>query len=165
MQTIAVLGTGMAGLGAAYALRDQPVRCICYDKNPYYGGHTATFVQPGGFVFDDGPHVSFTKNERLQSLFADNVCHEYETLPARLNNYWHGYWITHPAQCNLYGLPTLLDSSLGPCPGNLHDLSRLKQCVDQTRCLGNGGLTGLAEVDVNELARPLSHAAHASTRT
>src|SRR5262249_39070344 len=23
----------------------------------------------------------------------------------RVNNYWKGHWIKHPAQCNLYGLP------------------------------------------------------------
>jgi protoporphyrinogen oxidase len=106
MQTIAVLGSGMAGLGAAHALESQNVACAVYDKNAYFGGHTASFVQPNGFLFDVGPHVSFTKNERLQNLFADNVCQQYELLPARLNNYWHGYWFTHPAQVNLYGLPT-----------------------------------------------------------
>ncbi|MBV9328790.1 MAG: FAD-dependent oxidoreductase [Chloroflexi bacterium] len=96
----------MAGLGAAHALEGRDVQCVVYDKNPYYGGHTASFVQPNGFLFDVGPHVSFTKDERIQALFAGNVCQKYEILPARLNNYWHGYWITHPAQCNLYGLPT-----------------------------------------------------------
>src|SRR5438445_774869 len=108
MKTIAVMGTGMAGLGAAHALVGQDVRCIGYDKNPYYGGHTVTHAQPNGFLFDEGPHISFTKDERLQSLFADNVSQQYEVLPARLNNYWHGHWITHPAQVNLYGLPTEL---------------------------------------------------------
>jgi protoporphyrinogen oxidase len=95
----------MAGLGAAHALQGQNVRCTVYDKSPHYGGHTASFAQPNGFLFDVGPHVSFTKNERLQVLFAENVCQQYEILPARLNNYWQGYWITHPAQVNLHGLP------------------------------------------------------------
>ena len=108
MQMIAVLGTGMAGLGAAHALADQNVGCTVYEKDAYYGGHTASFAHPNGFLFDVGPHVSFTKNERIQNLFAENVGQQYERLPARLNNYWHGYWITHPAQVNLYGLPTEL---------------------------------------------------------
>src|SRR5215471_18288057 len=108
MRTIAVLGTGMAGLGAAHALADQNVACTVYEKHAYYGGHTASIAHPNGFLFDIGPHVSFTKNERIQNLFAKNVGQQYERLPARLNNYWHGYWITHPAQVNLYGLPTEL---------------------------------------------------------
>ena len=28
------------------------------------------------------------------------------SIRAHANNYWKGYWIKHPAQCNLYGLPT-----------------------------------------------------------
>jgi protoporphyrinogen oxidase len=44
--------------------------------------------------------------ERLQKLLAENVNHEYETLKTYINNYWKGHWIKHPAQCNLYGLPT-----------------------------------------------------------
>ena len=55
--------------------------------------------------FDEGPHVSFTKHERLQKLFADNVDNKYETLHTKVNNYWKGHWIKHPAQVNLYGLP------------------------------------------------------------
>jgi protoporphyrinogen oxidase len=27
-------------------------------------------------------------------------------LSTYINNYWRGYWVKHPAQCNLYGLPT-----------------------------------------------------------
>jgi protoporphyrinogen oxidase len=96
----------MAGLGAAYALKDEPVDCVCYDKNSYYGGHTATFASPGGFLFDEGPHVSFTTNTRIQELFARNVDQHFENVAARINNYWRGCWIPHPTQCNLYGLPS-----------------------------------------------------------
>ncbi len=98
----------MAAFGAAYALAAEGAAAVCYDKNAYYGGHTATFAHPTGFVFDDGPHLSFTKNERIQALLADSVGQQYEVLNARISNYWHGYWIAHPAQCNLYGLPAEL---------------------------------------------------------
>jgi len=103
--TIAILGTGMAGCGAAHRLRDEPVTTIMYDQHAYSGGHTASFTHPEGFTFDDGPHVSFTKDARFQALLAENVNHEYQTVPIRLNNYWHGHWITHPVQCNLRELP------------------------------------------------------------
>ena len=52
-----------------------------------------------------GPHVSFTKHERLQKLFADSIDEQYETLHTKVNNYWKGHWVKHPAQVNLYGLP------------------------------------------------------------
>src|SRR6185436_8478265 len=62
----------------------------------------------GRYTFDDGPHVSFTKHERLQTLFADNIDHKYEVIRTYINNYWRGHWVRHPAQVNLYGLPTEL---------------------------------------------------------
>ena len=40
-----------------------------------------------------------------RSLFADNIDGQYETLDTKVNNYWKGHWIKHPAQVNLHGLP------------------------------------------------------------
>lgn len=102
---IAIIGSGMAGLGAAYRLRSLGIASTMYDKNSYYGGHTASFQFDGGFLFDDGPHISFTKDPRIQDLLADGVDQEYETIQINLNNYWHGYWPQHPAQLHLHGLP------------------------------------------------------------
>ncbi|MBV7379798.1 protoporphyrinogen/coproporphyrinogen oxidase [Maritimibacter dapengensis] len=105
---IVILGTGMAGLGAAHHFNSQGVRARMYDKNSYPGGHTATFVHDSGFVFDDGPHISFSKDPRIQDLFASNVDGHYEKLQAYVNNYYHGAWVKHPAQANLHNLPTEL---------------------------------------------------------
>src|SRR5210317_163500 len=104
MTRVVLLGAGMAGFGAAYRLHIEGVRSIIYEKEFYYGGHAASFNR-NGYIFDDGPHISFTKNERIQRLFAGSVNNKYEVIQARTNNYWQGYWIKHPAQCNLYGLP------------------------------------------------------------
>jgi protoporphyrinogen oxidase len=104
MSAISILGAGMAGFGAAYRLYSEGISSVMYEKNSYHGGHAASF-QINGFIFDDGPHISFTKNERIQKLLAENVDQQYEFVQARSNNYWKGYWIKHPAQCNLYGLP------------------------------------------------------------
>ncbi len=105
MLPIVVLGTGMAGFGAARHLASERVPFEIYDKSPYYGGHTRTYTHPGGWIFDDGPHVSLTKDDRVKEIFANAVDGAYEEIPARLNNYWRGHWITHPAQVNLHGLP------------------------------------------------------------
>ena len=103
---IAILGTGMAGLGAGHRLKSEPVDIQFFDKNANYGGVTTTMQLPSGFTFDYGPHVSFTKDERIQDLFAGNVDGAYETIQYKLNNYWQGHWVTHPVQNNMYGLPT-----------------------------------------------------------
>ncbi len=106
--SIAVIGSGMAALGAAYRLRENGVVPTLYEKNTYPGGHTASWKNEQGFVFDEGPHISFTKDKRVQSLLAKSVNNEYEVINAKVNNYWKGHWIKHPAQCNLYGLPSEL---------------------------------------------------------
>jgi protoporphyrinogen oxidase len=105
---IVILGTGMAGLGAAHQLTQAKVGYQAFDKNEYPGGHTATFISDSGFVFDDGPHISFTSDERLKELFAANVNEEFETPNAAVDNYYQGHRIKHPVQCNLGGLPTEL---------------------------------------------------------
>src|SRR5262245_54950314 len=105
MTNVAVLGTGMGGCGAAYRLNSEGLRPVWYDKNGYHGGHTASFSHPGGFLFDQGPHVSFTKDSRIQELLAENVGHDYHTIQIKLNNYWRGYWPLHPVQLHLHGLP------------------------------------------------------------
>lgn len=105
MSNVVVLGTGMAGFGAAHRLREEGITPVMYDKNSYYGGHTMSFRHEPGFTFDIGPHISFTKDERIQELFADSVDQLYETIQISLNNYWRGHWPQHPVQLHLHGLP------------------------------------------------------------
>jgi protoporphyrinogen oxidase len=105
VELVTVLGSGMAALGASWRLRQEGAPHVLYDRNGHMGGHTWSHADPSGFVFDEGPHISFTKNTRIQKLFAENAGGEIETFTARVNNYWRGLWIKHPAQVNLYGLP------------------------------------------------------------
>src|SRR5580765_3213006 len=105
MSQICVLGTGMAGFGAAHRVHEAGAKAVLFDKRSHFGGHTASFTYPGGITFDEGPHVSFTKHERIQKLLAEAVDQKYETFHTKLNNYWKGFWVKHPAQINLYGLP------------------------------------------------------------
>jgi protoporphyrinogen oxidase len=102
---IVVLGTGMAGFGAALRLKAEGIRATLYDKAPYFGGHTASFRDAQGFLFDLGPHISFTKDARIQELFAQYVDQKYEAVQVKLDNYWRGLRLTHPVQLHLNGLP------------------------------------------------------------
>src|ERR1700745_133186 len=102
---IVVLGSGMAGCGAAHRMRAEDITPVMYDKNSYHGGHTASFRNETGFLFDVGPHISFTKDPRIQSLFAESVDQVFETVQINLNNYWRGHWPLHPVQRPLHGLP------------------------------------------------------------
>jgi protoporphyrinogen oxidase len=102
---IVVLGSGMAGFGAAHRLHAEGITPVMYDKNNYYGGHTASFRSDSGFLFDVGPHISFTKDSRIQNLFAESVDQQFETIQINLNNYWRGHWPKHPVQLHLRGMP------------------------------------------------------------
>ncbi|RIH65691.1 FAD-binding protein [Mariniphaga sediminis] len=104
MSNIVIIGAGMAGLGAAHHFKENNIKATIFEKNNYFGGHAATF-EKDGFIFDDGPHISFTKNERLRKLFHESVNGKVENFKADVNNYWKGYWVKHPAQANLHGLP------------------------------------------------------------
>ena len=105
MKPVAILGTGMAGFGAAHALNEAGFPFICYDRNPYYGGHTWSFRYDNGFVFDEGGHISFTKHAHIRDLLARNIDGRHEERQLKIDNYWHGHRIRHPVQCNLRGLP------------------------------------------------------------
>ena len=105
MKKVTILGSGMAGYGAANLLKKEGVDAIIYDKNAHYGGHTASYQFKEGYVFDEGPHVSFTKNQKVQDFLANSINQEYEVINTVVNNYWKGIWIKHPVQCNLYDLP------------------------------------------------------------
>lgn len=105
---VVLLGSGMATLGAAHRLRAEGHGYVMFDRGEHPGGHTKTFEYEGGWVFDDGPHISFTENERIQGILAEQVGGDFHSVPTEVNNLWQGHWIKHPAQVNLHGLPTEL---------------------------------------------------------
>ncbi len=105
MKQFAVLGTGMAGLGAGYVLERAGVPFACYDKNAFLGGHTRSFRYPSGFIFDEGGHISFTKDPHVRDVLATNVGGMFEERSLKIDNYWRGRRIPHPVQTNLRGLP------------------------------------------------------------
>jgi protoporphyrinogen oxidase len=101
---VAILGSGMAGLGAAHHLRECGRAGVIFEKKSYPGGHTMSHKRDG-FVFDEGPHVSFTRDERLRGMFEQAVGRELLKINAYIDNYWQGHWVRHPVITNLRGLP------------------------------------------------------------
>jgi protoporphyrinogen oxidase len=105
MPDIMILGTGMAGCGAAYRLHTEGIIATVHDKAGAAGGLTSSVQDEDGLLFDMGPHISFTQDPRIQGLFAASVGQQYETVEVNLNNYWRGHWPKHPVQLHLHGLP------------------------------------------------------------
>ncbi|MBI4356144.1 MAG: FAD-dependent oxidoreductase [Candidatus Omnitrophica bacterium] len=102
-EPVVIVGAGLAGLSAAYHLRQYGMASLLYDKEDRAGGHTRSHAHEG-FIFDEGPHVSFTKDAYVQELFAKSAGTYHEFLSTQLN-YYHGAWLKHPALCHLHGLP------------------------------------------------------------
>lgn len=107
MADVTILGAGLAGISTSYHLgHDQ---CRVFERNWYPGGHIHTeFLD--GFTWDEGPHLSFTKYDYVKELFAEHVDGEYLEYPVETGNWFHGHWIPHPAQSNLYAVPEPLRS-------------------------------------------------------
>lgn len=103
MHKTIILGSGIAGLSAAYHLNQKGISSTIYEKDNDWGG-LCGFFEIKGFRFDRFVHFSFAPDENDQKLFAGKIG-MYEHIPFP-SNYYHGYWLRHPAQNNLAPLPT-----------------------------------------------------------
>ena len=109
----AILGAGLAGLGASYHLGHP--NSVIFEAKAHYGGHLFSW-QRNGFTWDDGPHISFTMNP-VKDLLAECVNGEYEEVEIKATNYFKGHWIDHPAQTSLWQIPE-------PCERNAWEFYR-----------------------------------------
>lgn len=97
-----ILGAGIAGLGASYALRKKGERSVIIEKDCTYGGLCSCF-EIDGFRFDRFVHLSFSKIDEVNELFNKSCPEIYRHIPNPYNLY-KGIWIKHPAQNNLFPL-------------------------------------------------------------
>ncbi len=97
-----ILGAGIAGISAGYHLKQKEIASTIYEKDSDWGG-LCGFFEIDGFRFDRFVHFSFAPDENDQKLFAGQIG-MYEHIPFP-SNYYHGYWLRHPAQNNLAPLP------------------------------------------------------------
>lgn len=103
-----MLGAGLSGMAAAKSLGG--VDCRVFEARSHSGGHASSF-QVDGYTFDEGPHVSFTPNERIKNFLARSVNHQFFEYPTYATNYFKGHILRHPVQTNLRGLPPQLISA------------------------------------------------------
>ena len=102
MSQITILGAGLSGLGVSYHAGHD--RCTIYEAGAFAGGQIHSTAREG-FTFDRGPHVLFTGNEYVRTLFAESVEGDFVEFEASAGNYFRGHWIDHPAQSNLHQVP------------------------------------------------------------
>lgn len=99
-----IIGAGIAGLGAAFTLTQKGYRPIILEKDSTYGGLCGNFTIANGFRFDRFVHLSFSCIPEINNLFAESVKGNLIRHIPNPFNIYHGKWIKHPAQNNLYPL-------------------------------------------------------------
>jgi protoporphyrinogen oxidase len=101
-----ILGTGPTGLGAGYRLKELGyTNFVMYERNPYIGGLSHSFVDPQGFTWDIGGHVMFSHYTYYDQCFEKLMGSEF-TLNNRES--WvrmFETWVPYPFQNNVRYLP------------------------------------------------------------
>ena len=69
METIAIIGTGISGLGCAYFLQ-QRYQLTLYEKSDYVGGLCRTVTFKGNRM-DVGGHRFFSKSDRVMKWWTE----------------------------------------------------------------------------------------------
>ena len=101
MNKIVILGAGVSGLSSGYHLKLKGIDSLIFEKNQSYGGLCDNFTIDG-FRFDKFVHFSHTQNNYVLKLFSQSS--DYYSYIPKSSNYYHGIWLKHPAQNNLYPL-------------------------------------------------------------
>lgn len=102
MSNNVILGAGIAGISAAYHLKQKGENSVIFEKDNDWGG-LCGFFEIDGFRFDRFVHFTFVKDEKIAELFAKSS--PLYAHPPVSYNYWRGCWLKHPAQNNLAPLP------------------------------------------------------------
>lgn len=98
---IAILGGGIAGLGAALRARDLDQQAVVFEAASSAGGLLDNFVVDG-FRFDNAVHLSFATEPEVRRIFDRTP---YLTHPADSTCFDRDVWLKHPVQNNLFPLP------------------------------------------------------------
>ncbi|MDE1223745.1 NAD(P)-binding protein [Vibrio aestuarianus] len=97
---IAILGAGVAGLGASLGAKKQQRDAVVFEASESAGGLLDNFsIQ--GFRFDNAVHLSFATEPEVRAIFDQTP---YYTHPSDSLNFETDRWLKHPVQNNLYPL-------------------------------------------------------------
>jgi len=102
---VVVIGGGISGISAGYHLKEKGYDATVYEKDAEWGGLCGNFTIDG-FRFDKSVHLSFAKSEYVQDLFKKSTDNQINIHKPEAFNYYEGAWVRHPAQNNLFPLPT-----------------------------------------------------------
>lgn len=99
---ITIIGAGLAGLSAAYHLKDD---YIILEKERRVGGLCRS-EEIDGFTFDHSIHILYSSNEYATKLIKDVLLKgNFHSQPRESWVYSKGVFTEYPFQANTYGLP------------------------------------------------------------
>lgn len=98
---IAILGAGIAGLGAALRAREEGRQAVLFEARDSAGGLLDNFCIDG-FRFDHAVHLSFATEDKVREIFDRTA---YITHPSDSYCFDRDRWLKHPVQNNLAPLP------------------------------------------------------------
>lgn len=103
MKKIVIIGSGLAGLSAAYHARQKNLDYVIYEQNSSVGGLCRT-VEKDGFFFDYSGHLLALKDPYFQSLVKDLLGDNLNIIHRNSFIYSNRTFTRYPFQVNLYGL-------------------------------------------------------------
>jgi UDP-galactopyranose mutase len=98
---IPILGAGLAGLSAAHNLKEN---YIVLEKDAKVGGLCKS-VSVDGYVFDYAPHILFTRDEYIRTLFEELLEGNLLKHNREAFIYLQGVFARYPFEVNLHNLP------------------------------------------------------------
>ncbi len=90
-----IIGSGVAGLTAAYTLARRGAPVQVFEKEPFIGGASRT-IQFGDFRFDLGGHRFYTRNEAVKGLLSELLGDEMIEVGRISRIYLNGRFINYP---------------------------------------------------------------------
>ncbi|NLI14052.1 protoporphyrinogen/coproporphyrinogen oxidase [Pelotomaculum propionicicum] len=101
LEAVVTLGAGPAGLSFS---SHYDHKTDIYEKEASWGGRCRSHMIDG-FIFDEGPHSSFTKDAYVKKLLAESIGGRFNEIYPKILNRYSPCWLRHPLQTNLKGLP------------------------------------------------------------
>jgi protoporphyrinogen oxidase len=101
---VLLLGAGLAGLSAAWHLRESNLTVRHVERSPRVGGHAIT-LEDEGFRFDRTGHLLHLRDASMRALIHDLLGDELRVVERRSEIFSHGVYTPYPFQANTHGLP------------------------------------------------------------
>ena len=95
-----ILGCGLAGAGCGHSLPGARI----FEGSSSVGGHARSRLWKG-FAFDEGAHISHSRDEDFLKRIGIGQRDDILEIPSKTANWDRGRWLSYPVQNNLYQLP------------------------------------------------------------